>query len=574
MRRSIAAFTLASLTLPLAWAGCGSDTGGTGAASTTASMSTTNMSSSAAGGAGGAPSLPATYTNASEVAARLKTTLDDLAAFGSKRAGTQAGMKAGDYVGERFKKAGIADVSFESFSFPSFDLASSSLAVTIEGAAVTMAHDVFQYSGKGHVDADIVDVGTGHEGDYQGKDVTGKVALVTRDPVFHRQAQYMLAAAHGAVAMLYVSQAPKNLIQIGTVADPEDGLATIPTITIGADDGQKIKDALAASKPAHAVIDVDASISPGTGRNVIARLPGTDPSGGYILVGAHYDTWYVGATDNGGGTAMLIEVAEAIAHGPKHGWGVVFVGYDGEELGLFGGYDYLRKHVIKGNEPLFAFVNLEMPGAGPEGTGSRAMAHTNNGPLSAAATVADVKKSYPLFVGMEGIPDQFGGLIPTDIQGMYWFGLQGVTTYCSTDYYHTVEDTPDKVDLPFLAEAAMAIERMTSTYDMYPAATFHKKDDKVWTPSIVTTPQGNGDLLVDVTALDLDGAAQPGAAVSVWVDVDDFTRAFRQNVKADGNGNVKVTVPKAALAAGKGERWLHVTAGKTYPLSERLSALP
>lgn len=568
MRRPLALLLASSIALPAAWIGCSS--GG----ETTSGTSTTTTSGGAGAGGGDVVGLPPTYTDPAAVKARLEGTLGDLAAFGSKRCGTEAGMKAGDYVKQRFEEGGLTDVSFESFSFLSWDLTSSSLAVTLEGAPATMAHDVFQYSGKGHVDADIVDVGMGHDNDYVGKDVTGKIALVTRDPIFHRQAQYLVAAGHGAAAMLYVSQAPKNLIQIGTVADPEDGLASIPTVTIGADDGQKIKDALAASKPAHAVIDVDAAISPGTGRNVVARLPGSDPSGGYVVVGAHYDTWYVGATDNGGGTAALLEIAEALAHGPKHAFGVVFVGYDGEELGLFGGYDYLRKHVILANEPMLAFINLEMPGAGPEGTGSRAMAATSNGPMSAAASISEAKKSYPLFVGMEGIPDQFGGLIPTDIQGMYWSGLQGVTTYCNTDYYHTVEDTPDKLDFPFLAEASMAIERMTSSFDMFPAASFQKRDSNVWAPTVSTKPAANGDLTVDVTVLDTNGAVQGNAKVTVWVDVDDFTRTFRGTTVADGAGKATITVPKSALEAGKAGRFLHVTSGKTYPLSEIISPLP
>jgi Zn-dependent M28 family amino/carboxypeptidase len=568
MRRAPFAFTLAlALAAPLASIGCGDS-------SSSNSTTTSSSSSSGSGGSGGGGGVPATYTDPAAVQARLGKTLNDLAAMGSKRSGTTAGNQAGDYVKQRFADAGYPDASFESFDFLSFDLKASSLAVTIDGAAAPMKHDVFQYSGKGHVDADIVDVGTGHLPNYSGLDVTGKIVLVTRDPTFHREAQYKIAAQQGAAAMLYVSQAPQNLIQIGTVADPEDGLATIPTITVGADDGQTIKDALAANGTAHAVIDVDAAISPATGRNVIARLSGTDPSGAYVVVGAHYDTWYTGSTDNSAGVAMLLELAEAMAHGPKHKLGVVFVGYDGEELGLFGGYDYLRRHVLQGNEPMLAFVNLEMPGASTDPMGTRAMAHTNDGPIVPAVVQSETNQVYTLFVGMELVPGQFGGLIPTDIQGMYWSGLQGLTTYCDTPYYHTTEDTPDKLDMGFLAQGSIHMARLVETFDQFTLQTFHKHDSQTWSPTVKTTPQASGDLLVDVEALDAYLTPQADAQVIVWVDVDDFTRAFKLETKADSAGKASVTVPKSALTMGKGKRWLHVTTGQTYPLAERLSPLP
>src|SRR5262245_59328960 len=156
MRRTVLRPLLASaLAAPLVWIGCS----GSDQPSGSTSSSSSSSSSSGAGGSGGSVVEPATYTNATDVEARLKKTLADLAAFGSKRAGTDAGKQAGDYMKQRFADGGLADATFEPFSFLSFDLASSSLAVTIAGSPVMMAHDVFQYSGKGSVDADVIDVG-------------------------------------------------------------------------------------------------------------------------------------------------------------------------------------------------------------------------------------------------------------------------------------------------------------------------------------------------------------------------------------------------------------------------------
>ncbi|HEU4538825.1 MAG TPA: M28 family peptidase [Polyangiaceae bacterium] len=534
----------------------------------------------AAGGAGGAPGaageagggVAPVDVSPDAVQARLRVTLNELAAMGPKRAGSPAGQAAGDYVKRRFEAAGARDVSTETFSFSRFQLDASSLAVTIDGAAVPMAHDVFAYSGTGRVEADVVDVGRGRPEDYAGKDVTGKIVFVVRDPGFHRQAQYGEALARGASGLLYASSSPDNLIQVGTVTDAAAGLAKMPTLTVGKEDGAKIKQALAEGKPTRAALDVTASLQPAQGRNIIARLPGSEPSGAYLMVGAHYDTWHIGSSDNGTGVAALLELGERLAAQTDRRLGIMLVGFDAEELGLFGGYDFLRRHVVAANEPMLAFVNLEMPAGTPTGF-LRGVASTNDGPIAPAGE-ASLSSVYPLFVGMEFVPEQFGGLVPTDIQGMYWYGMQGMTTYCDTEYYHTSQDTPDKVDVDFLAKGTLALFDTLVTLDGEPAQSFAARDALLWDPAVATSSAADGSLDVTVTARDSAGKPQPNARVRVWVDVDDFTRSFEALLVADAAGVATVRVPAPALAQGQGGRWMHVTAGKTYPLAERLKQLP
>jgi glutaminyl-peptide cyclotransferase len=70
-------------------------------------------------------------------------------------------------------------------------------------------------------------------------------------------------------------------------------------------------------------------------RNVVGTLPGRRPG---IVVGAHYDTLvepkgFVGANNGAAGTAVVIEVARALAAGAREGEAreVRFVLFDGEE---------------------------------------------------------------------------------------------------------------------------------------------------------------------------------------------------------------------------------------------------
>ena len=75
----------------------------------------------------------------------------------------------------------------------------------------------FEASGVGHVDADVVAVGMAHPQDLTGKNLTGKIALVEPDRFYHRSSQVKNVADAGAKGMIYLSVAPDNLRQVGSV---------------------------------------------------------------------------------------------------------------------------------------------------------------------------------------------------------------------------------------------------------------------------------------------------------------------------------------------------------------------
>jgi hypothetical protein len=512
---------------------------------------------------------PTAYSDPVRVEARVRATLDDLAAFGNKRSGGEAVVRAGDYIAQRFRDAGLSDVHGEEFTFPAYDLHSTDLTVRIDGVARTPLAEAFAVSGVGAVSGSLVDVGHGLPADYVGKDVAGKIVLVVRDAAYHRSAQYLQAIEHGAIAMLYVSQAPQNLIQIGTVADPEDGPGPIPSISIGKDDGDLLIAALANGQRVDAEIAVAADTRLAVGRNIVGRLRGSAPGDAYILIGAHYDTWYAGSADNGTGVAAVIEIAEAFARRGGRSIDLVFVAYDGEELGLFGGYDWLRRHVVVGREAMLAWVNFESPAADPLPS-FRGLGRTTGSPIGAALEESGASMLYNAYAGMELVPVLFGGIIPTDIQGMYWYGLQGFSTASDARYYHTAEDTPDKVDTAFLADAVLHFEVALDLLDGAAPSEIAVHDPFVWKISPTLAPSASGDLDVDVLVTAADGTPQPDAFVRVWLDVDDFTRVYRAQTTTDASGRARATIPASALAQGSGDRWMHITAGQTYPLAETI----
>jgi hypothetical protein len=79
--------------------------------------------------------------------------------------------------------------------------------------------------------------------------------------------------------------------------------------------------------------------------NIVATLPGTDPSGRMVVVSGHYDSRVTnildsaspapGADDDASGTAAVLELAHVMSH-YKFGATVVFLVVAGEEQGLLG----------------------------------------------------------------------------------------------------------------------------------------------------------------------------------------------------------------------------------------------
>lgn len=115
----------------------------------------------------------------------------------------------------------------------------------------------------------------------------------------------------------------------------------------------------------------------GTGRNVIAMLPGSDPelAGSVVVIGAHYDHLgfgefgstgtlgeiHNGADDNASGVAAMLEAARLLAEGPRPARSILFIAFTGEELGLIGSSYYAHNPVVSLNRTL-AMVNLDMVG--------------------------------------------------------------------------------------------------------------------------------------------------------------------------------------------------------------------
>lgn len=81
--------------------------------------------------------------------------------------------------------------------------------------------------------------------------------------------------------------------------------------------------------------------------NTVGEIPGTDKPDELVVLGAHLDSWDLGqgTTDNGTGSCVVLEAARILAKsGIRPRRTIRFVLFTGEEQGLHGSKEYVKRH--------------------------------------------------------------------------------------------------------------------------------------------------------------------------------------------------------------------------------------
>lgn len=176
-------------------------------------------------------------------------------------------------------------------------------------------------------------------------------------------------------------------------------------------------------------------------RNVVARLPGTDSTGRIFLV-AHYDSVQSGpgGNDDAAGTASILEVARALAAGPRPRNDIVLVLTDAEEACLCGASGFAADHPLARDGGVV--LNLEARGS----TGPVIMFETSRN----NAELVDVfGRAAPHPVGTSFAVEIYRALPnDTDFTAFLDHGFVGLNSaYIDGGaVYHTPLDTPAAMD--------------------------------------------------------------------------------------------------------------------------------
>ncbi|WP_230480423.1 M20/M25/M40 family metallo-hydrolase [Sphingomonas sp. Leaf21] len=157
-----------------------------------------------------------------------------------------------------------------------------------------------------------------------------------------------LAARRGAVAIVIRSIGTDHhrFPHTGTTNFP-GGVKPIPAAALSVPDAEQLERIASRGKPVRMkLILTPRMVGTRESGNVIAEVPGSDPSAGIVLVGGHLDSWDLGtgAIDDASGVAITAAAAKRIldAGTPRRTIRVVWFG--AEEVGGMGGEAYAKAH--------------------------------------------------------------------------------------------------------------------------------------------------------------------------------------------------------------------------------------
>ena len=260
------------------------------------------------------------------------------------------------------------------------------------------------YSGSGRVEGELVDAGYGLPLDYEGLDVSGKIALV-RYGRSHRAVKVASAEARGALGILIESdpaddgagkgnvwpdgpwRAPFQLqrgnaklswfwhgdpLTPGAAATPSatrlapadaPTLPGIPALPLSAKEAAKLFDAMAVG-PVRVRLDVEMDDGLRTIRNVIGTLRGRGEPERWVLLGTHHDAWTFGGVDPGSAAATLLELGHALGALAREGWrperSIKLCFWDAEEYGLVGSTELAEDRIAELRERAVVYLNTDM----------------------------------------------------------------------------------------------------------------------------------------------------------------------------------------------------------------------
>ena len=197
--------------------------------------------------------------------------------------------------------------------------------------------------------------------------------------------------------------------------------------------------------------------------NVFAEVPGRDPAAGIVLVACHLDSWDLGtgAIDDAAGCAIVAAAAHRIMRAGTPLRTIRVVWFGAEEVGLLGGYDYLRRHRAEnhaaiaesdfGADRVWRFDSRLAPAARP-------------------AVDEIARLLFPLGIVRGSVTEEGGSDIgPLSATGVPTIELQqNGTRYF--DLHHTPDDTLDKVDPEALRQNVAAWTAMLAVAADAPGA--------------------------------------------------------------------------------------------------------
>ncbi|MEM7414004.1 MAG: M28 family peptidase [Gemmatimonadota bacterium] len=312
------------------------------------------------------------------------------------RAVGSAGARcAADYIAHHFEAIGLepagdGDSYFQAFPIRKGANAGQRNRLEIGGATLALGSDwaPVGFSASGSASGALVYGGRGvsspgtPEDRYVRMDITDRVVVMDwGDPdapnrtTLRSTTHFKATVAAGRDAAAVIVLLPDGM-ELPDIGSEDRNTVGVPTAVVAGARADEIREA--AQTGAEVMLSTDVTPSMVDANNVVGLLPGSDPARAdeVVIVGAHYDhlgfggggslapdrfAVHNGADDNASGTSAVIEVARAVASGPRPARSIVFMLFTGEERGLWGSEFFASNPTVDLDDAV-AMLNLDMVG--------------------------------------------------------------------------------------------------------------------------------------------------------------------------------------------------------------------
>ena len=182
-----------------------------------------------------------------------------------------------------------------------------------------------------------------------------RIAATLRRAIFAQKRDAFLAG-EGALAWVGQSYRDGGLLHGEGYGYKVGETPALPGIQMGAEDYRRLaRLAKTEAVPTLELLsDVQFHDEDRNAYNIFAEIPGRDRQAGYVMAGAHLDSWVAsdGATDNGAGSVAVMEAARILSRlGLKPKRTIRFALWSGEEQALLGSMAFAEKYLLQRPPP-------------------------------------------------------------------------------------------------------------------------------------------------------------------------------------------------------------------------------
>ena len=274
----------------------------------------------------------------------------------------------------------------------------------------------------------------------------------------------------GAVALLVSRRSSRDgtIFVDGGTGYAKGYEATLPELKTGREDYLKLARLLNDNIKVELEINVQNTFYDKdlTGYNVVAEIPGTDPTlkSQVVMLGGHLDSWAggTGATDNGAGCIVTLEamrILKVLGIQPRRTIRIALWG--GEEQGLFGSFGYVKKHfgdpanmqLLPEQANISAYYNLDNGSGKIRGIFTQGNTAVREIFKTWLAPFADMGAAGGVTNSNTGSTDH----ISFDAVGIPGFQFIQDPLEYETRTHHSNMDTYDHLSIPDLQQAAIII---------------------------------------------------------------------------------------------------------------------